>query len=96
MINTILFDLDGTLLPMDLDEFIKIYFGSLSKKFAALGYDHDLILKGVVTGTKAMVKNDGSLTNENIFWKYFSEATNISKEACEEDFIAFYTHDLHN
>ena len=30
--KTILFDLDGTLLPMDQDEFIKAYFGDLATK----------------------------------------------------------------
>ena len=31
-IKTVLFDLDGTLLPMDQDTFVKAYFGYLSKK----------------------------------------------------------------
>ena len=34
MIKAILFDLDGTLLPMDQDTFIKAYFGLLAKKLA--------------------------------------------------------------
>lgn len=94
MINTILFDLDGTLLPMDLDEFIKIYFDSLGKKFAQLGYDYEVILKGVITGTKMMIKNDGNSTNEDIFWKNFYDVTNISKVDIEKDFIDFYQDDF--
>ena len=31
-IKAILFDLDGTLLPMNQDEFTKAYFGALAKK----------------------------------------------------------------
>ena len=31
--NTILFDLDGTLLPIDGQAFEKIYFGNLAKQF---------------------------------------------------------------
>ena len=31
-ITTVLFDLDGTLLPMDLDTFIKAYFGAIAKR----------------------------------------------------------------
>lgn len=34
MIKTILFDLDGTLLPMDQEEFVKLYFGQLARTFA--------------------------------------------------------------
>ena len=30
--NTILFDLDGTLLPMEMDTFTKCYFTALAKK----------------------------------------------------------------
>lgn len=90
MMNTVLFDLDGTLLPMDLDEFVKIYFGSLSKKFAQLGYDPEKILNGVVTGTKMMIKNDGSATNEEVFWKAFESITSITEKECEEDFTNFY------
>lgn len=36
---TILFDLDGTLLPMDQDVFVRDYFGHLAKKVAPFGYD---------------------------------------------------------
>ena len=31
MIETVLFDLDGTLLPMDQDEFVNAYMGLLAK-----------------------------------------------------------------
>ena len=37
-VKTILFDLDGTLLPMDQDIFVKDYFGRLAKKLAPIGY----------------------------------------------------------
>lgn len=30
-IKAVLFDLDGTLLPMDQEEFVKAYFGLLAK-----------------------------------------------------------------
>ena len=35
MHKSILFDVDGTLLPMDVHEFVKYYFGSLSSQRAA-------------------------------------------------------------
>ena len=40
-ITTILFDLDGTLLPMDQDVFINAYFGGLVKKLMPHGYGKD-------------------------------------------------------
>ncbi len=39
MLKTILFDLDGTLLPMDQDEFIRDYFQRLAQKVSPLGYE---------------------------------------------------------
>ena len=39
MIKTILFDLDGTLLPMDQDAFTKAYFKSLSEYLLPFGYE---------------------------------------------------------
>lgn len=38
-IKAILFDLDGTLLPMNQNKFIEAYFGSLAKKLLPFGYD---------------------------------------------------------
>ena len=35
-IKTVMFDLDGTLLPMDQDEFTRYYFGLLVRKLAPM------------------------------------------------------------
>ncbi len=71
-IKAILFDLDGTLLPMDQDAFVKYYFGLLVKKLAPHGYDSTTLVDSIWAGTKAMVKNDGSKTNEEAFWDDFA------------------------
>ncbi|MGN1267725.1 MAG: HAD family hydrolase [Dorea sp.] len=73
MIKTILFDLDGTLLPMDQDVFVKAYMSRLAKKLIPLGYDKDLFLKGMWNGVGSMIKNDGTRKNEERFWKTFCE-----------------------
>ena len=70
-IKYVLFDLDGTLLPMDQDVFMKAYFGGLIKKLAPHGYDADTLIKAIWTGTKAMVMNNGDKTNEEVFWDAF-------------------------
>ena len=72
MIKTVLFDMDGTLLPMDTKNFEKLYFKTLAMKVAPLGYDPSKLIDGIWTGTVAMIKNDGSLTNDAAFWKTFS------------------------
>lgn len=71
-ITTVLFDLDGTLLPMDQDLFVKSYFKRLAEKMAPRGYDPEGLIKAVWGGTAAMVQNDGRATNEEVFWDFFS------------------------
>lgn len=65
--------MDGTLLPMDQDKFAKGYFSRLVKKLAPLGYGPQKTVDGIWAGTAAMVKNNGTVTNEEAFWKKFSE-----------------------
>ena len=90
MIKAVLFDLDGTLLPMDEEYFKKIYFGEVYKKIAYLGYTLDELLKVIWYGTKAMVQNDGSQTNEELFWKKFIEVHPDRLEENKANFVEFY------
>ena len=85
MINTILFDLDGTLLPMDQEEFIKLYFKGLYIKFHET-YDFDVLSKTIWKGTKAMTNNDGKLSNEDVFWNMAFKEMGLSKEENEDRF----------
>lgn len=72
MIKNILFDLDGTLLPMDQDKFTRSYFKRLAAKVAPLGYDPQNLIDGIWQATYAVIKNDGSNTNEEMFWQQFA------------------------
>lgn len=67
-IDTVLFDLDGTLLPMDNDAFTKGYFKLLAAAMMLHGYEPQKLVDSIWAGTAAMVKNDGSRTNEEAFW----------------------------
>ena len=71
-IKAVLFDLDGTLLPMDQEEFVKAYFGLLAKRLAPLGYESGRLYQVLWKGVAAMVQNDGSCVNEEVFWKVFA------------------------
>ena len=73
MVKVVMFDLDGTLLPMDQDTFVKYYFGGLGKKLEPFGYDAKAVADAVMQGVFAMIKNDGKETNEVVFWNKFSE-----------------------
>ena len=45
-LKVVLFDLDGTLLPMDQDIFVKYYFGMLANRLAPLGYEKESLMVG--------------------------------------------------
>ena len=85
-IKAVLFDLDGTLLPMDQDTFIKAYLGGMAKKLAPHGYEPETLVKAVYMGMKAMTSNDGSCTNEEAFWAAF---TGLLGERVREDMPIF-------
>ena len=70
MLKAILFDLDGTLLPMDENTFVQTYFSLLCKKFVPLGYPKEEFVNAIWAGTKAMIKNNGGKTNEQVFWDF--------------------------
>ncbi len=89
-IKAVLFDLDGTLLPMDQDTFIAAYFGGLTKKFAPLGYDPNALVAGIWQGTKAMITNNGEKLNEERFWECFSGIVGADILNRTEDFDEFY------
>ena len=89
-ITTVLFDLDGTLLPMDQESFIKAYLGHLAKFLAPHGYDPKALVDSIWAGTAAMVKNDGSITNEEAFWAKFISIFGAEARKDEPLFQTFY------
>ena len=93
-ITTVLFDLDGTLLPMDQNVFIKTYFGGLARRLAPYGYEPQKLIDSIWQGTAAMVKNNGEVTNEERFWNGFEAAYGRPARQDEEHFAAFYREDF--
>ena len=92
--NTIFFDLDGTLLPLNQEEFVKNYFGRLAVKMAPQGLGKEELIKGLMIGMKAMQDNDGTKTNSEAFWEVFEKLTNTKKEAVNEMLLEFYKNEF--
>jgi FMN phosphatase YigB (HAD superfamily) len=92
--KAILFDMDGTLLPMDTDTFTKGYFQDLCKKLAHYHIEPKELIAAVWTGIKAMVMNDGSRTNEEAFWDIFCQVTGLEQERVKEECLDFYANEF--
>lgn len=69
--RAICFDLDGTLLPMDLDAFMKSYFEAIHDFVAAKGLDAGAFMEGLWAGTRAMLHHEDDRTNAEAFWETF-------------------------
>ena len=94
-IKTIFFDLDGTLLPMDQEAFVKAYTKGLAAYMAPYGYEPEALVKGLWTGTGAMVQNNGKCTNEEVFWQVFNTMVGKDARMDEKIFETFYRTDFH-
>lgn len=90
-ISTILFDLDGTLLPMDQHQFMQAYLQAFLGKCDVLALDSEKTLGALGTGLTAMINNDGSMTNEQRFWNEFLPVAQLPDAMIVKEFMEFYT-----
>jgi len=89
MLDTFLFDLDGTLLPMNMDKFIHIYFSELSLLLKDM-IEPEQLAKYIWKATDDMVKNTDYKTNEEVFMESFSKLATGSMEDYKKRFDSFY------
>jgi FMN phosphatase YigB (HAD superfamily) len=78
VLTGVLFDLDGTLLDIDLDDFFRRYFAALGPAIAeVLGAGANVAngLDAVMRGTEAMCRTHPGLTNRQAFNATFLELT---------------------
>lgn len=94
MIKAVFFDLDGTLLPLNEDDFGKLYFSLLSQKMIPYGYDQKELISIIWHGTKLMYLNDGKKTNYDVFWEFFANHYGNEKLKDRPIFDSFYTNEF--
>lgn len=87
--RAILFDLDGTLLDIRLDEFLRDYFGALSEAAtdAFPGLD---VVAAVSASTEAMMRPHAGLTNKEAFDADFLQRTGHDIREHADTFERFY------
>lgn len=91
--NTVLFDLDGTLLPINGEAFEAIYFKGLSSYFLDK-YEPKEFIKLIWTATKAMVLDTSSKTNEEAFMDALQTLVNEDITWMQERFNQFYLNEF--
>lgn len=89
-VNTILFDLDGTLLEMQTEPFVKSYLVEVGRHVGDK-YDTEKLLALVWAATKAMIMNqEPDKTNEQVFIEHFTEHCEWDREEIWPLFDSFY------
>ena len=95
MYKNILFDVDGTLLPMDVHEFVKYHFGSLCEKMIpVLKIEPKALTDSIMAGLGAMAKNDGSALNRDVFWKAAAKVSGVDLIKYEDMFTDYYNNEF--
>lgn len=87
--KTILFDLDGTLLPMSIERFTKDYFTRLAFYFADI-VDSKTLIRQVLEATEVMVKNTEKRLNETVFTEHLRSLAPDAADQYMERFEDFY------
>lgn len=90
--KAVFFDLDGTLLPVDMDTFLQAYFKALGKYAAEHGQEPKQFTDALNKGVFAMIKEEGGRNDER-FWQTFCSVLGISESempAYEQLMEGFY------
>ena len=89
--QTVLFDLDDTLLGNDMEQFLPRYFALLGEYARPIFADRRQLLQELLHGTQAMIADpDPALTNREKFWRTFTERTGLDQAEAEPFFNRFY------
>lgn len=70
-LDTLMFDLDGTLLPMDLDQFTQAYFYEMGEMFKDI-IEPERLAKYIWRATGNMISNLEMRTNQEVFMENFA------------------------
>ncbi|MCG8516005.1 MAG: HAD family hydrolase [Halanaerobiales bacterium] len=86
----ILFDLDGTLLPIEMNSFLKRYFSLLTAEFVDIA-EADLFAGYIYTATMDMINNNGEKYNDQVFRESFFKQVEVDdREDILRRFDRFY------
>ena len=92
MIKAILFDLDGTLLDIDMDFFLTKYFGEMGKMALASGCcDPQQLVAQILSSTEVMIRDlNPETSNEETFMQHFFNGLKTDELKMRAFFDDFY------
>jgi len=92
MFEAILFDLDGTLLDIDMDVFLPQYFGEMGRMAANSGCcNPQQLVAQILRSTEVMIQDINPVTsNEDTFMKHFFSSMEVDEARMRNFFAEFY------
>lgn len=90
-ITAVLFDLDGTLYPIDTVAFEGHYVGTMTDAAEEAGYDRNEFLDALAAGTKAIKNNDGSRLNREVFAESYRSSFGEYSEETDRFFDSYFS-----
>ncbi len=89
MLRGVLFDLDGTLLDLDLDAFLQRYFAAVSRA-ASPSFPGVELMPAILAATRVMQGRHPGRTNREVFFEAFRQSTGIDLSTSWDVFGDFY------
>lgn len=94
MIKSVLFDLDGTLLPLDQDAFFREYLKHMGRRAASIAEPKQFINQ-LLASTGTMINSkDKTKTNQQVFWEDFLANVGIAEDVLVPVMDNFYEMDF--
>ncbi|MBF0578633.1 HAD family hydrolase [Erysipelotrichaceae bacterium RD49] len=90
MIKALFFDLDGSLLGMDLDAFTHGYLKSIAGAMMPHGFDPETLIRTIYAGIGAMADHDPAITNEQAFMEVMKNQYGLEIEEKMPYFEEYY------
>lgn len=88
--KAVFFDLDGTLLPIDMDTFLHNYFNDIAAFVQSRGYEPKPFIDALGAGVKSMLTEEGGVNSER-FWRTFTaKMEGGSREEYEQVMDEYY------
>lgn len=92
--NTVLLDLNGTLLPVNRDDFMDTLDKLLDSKFKTMGFDTKVVRNALMSAVNRMDENDGFRTNEEIYESVIKKLVGTNAKKVMRELDKFYRKDF--
>ncbi|UMZ74502.1 HAD family hydrolase [Natranaerofaba carboxydovora] len=94
MYNAVMFDLDGTLLPIDTENFIEKYIQLITNKAKTIMDSNEFMDRFLMSTNKMIEENNPLRTNQEVFMKEFLKGLSVTERRIFDLFDEFYKNEF--